>query len=340
MYRINDGYSHSSGIKRASSNKISTQPMASPSSSTPFQIGDHEVECLALLLDLIESRNWEAFEFIITSNPTVFASFAMAVQRSSHELNGMTILHASVRFDPPPRIVELLVELVPDSPSRVDCVGRTPLHVAAGSRASPALMGVLARAHPRACATRDDDGKTPLHLACDNECDLFEGGDEDEGGEERRLLPREPPSYDVVRALVKVDPLCVPLEDYAGMSALEHAIISNAPIRVVKLLQYVTKKQCEKEDRGDRCSSGSRRVSQDSKDEDSIVVMTTMERSRRISQDSRDDPPSEVSGNFSVEEQISSLDEPSTPSRAGMVSKRRRRGVILNQMHGNFPYAA
>ena len=48
-----------------------------------------------------------------------------------------------------------------------------------------------------------------------------------------------------MQALIAASPSSVPLEDEDGMSALEHAIFSDAPIRVVKLLQHVTRKQCE-----------------------------------------------------------------------------------------------
>ena len=45
--------------------------------------------------------------------------------------------------------------------------------------------------------------------------------------------------------LLKASPLSLCSEDQDGMSALEHAILSEASIKVVKLLQYATRKQCE-----------------------------------------------------------------------------------------------
>ena len=84
----------------------------------------------------------------------------------------------------------------------------------------------------------DSDGKTPLSLACDTECGLFEG-DQD--------FVRDPPSFEIVQILVHASPLSVPLEDDDGMSALEYAILSEASSEVIKLLQCVTRKQCEEQ---------------------------------------------------------------------------------------------
>jgi hypothetical protein len=120
---------------------------------------------------------------------------------------------------------------VPESPGLVDCLNRTPLHVAVGTRANLATIQLLADACPVACSVRDEDGKTPLHLACDSACELFEGD---------RYCERDPPSYDVVSTIVKTWPSAVIWEDNDGTSALEHAILSGAPIKIIRLLQAAT----------------------------------------------------------------------------------------------------
>ncbi|KAL7537411.1 hypothetical protein ACHAXR_007801 [Thalassiosira sp. AJA248-18] len=166
-------------------------------------------------------------------NPHSFQSFTRAISKSS-ELNGLTILHACVRFDPPPQLVKILLELVPESPNCVDCLQRTPLHVAAGTRASLPLIKLLAESCPQACDIQDADGKTPLHLACDSACEMFEGDGDS---------AKDPPSHDVVETLIQASPLSVLVEDLDDMSALEHAIFSDATIQVVRLLQDATRKQ-------------------------------------------------------------------------------------------------
>ena len=115
---------------------------------------------------------------------------------------------------------------------------RCPLHVAAGTRASLPVMKILSDAYPDACDIQDIDGKTPLTLACDAACELFEG-------DQNTSTKRVPPSFEVVKVLLKASASSVPLEDNDGMSALEHAIFSDAPIQVIKILQHMTRKQCE-----------------------------------------------------------------------------------------------
>ena len=143
-------------------------------------------------------------------------------------------LHACARFNPPLHIVQNILELLPESPSLVDRMNRTPLHIAAGTRADLSIIQLLVNASPLTCAVRDVDGKTPLHLACDSTCELFVG-DED--------CTRYPPTYDVLSTLIEAYLPALSLDDNEGTSALEHAILSDAPIKIVKYLQGVTRQQ-------------------------------------------------------------------------------------------------
>ena len=148
-------------------------------------------------------------------------------------------LHACVRSNPPPNIVCLLLELVPESPSHVDCLHRAPLHIAAGTRTDLDVIQLLADAYPAACSVQDEDGKTPLHLACDNTCKLFLGDSPE--------TPHEPPCIRVVSTLISACPWSAPLEDKDGTNAVEYAILSDSSIEVVRLLQHATRRQCEKQ---------------------------------------------------------------------------------------------
>ena len=108
------------------------------------------------------------------------------------------------------------------------------IYIAAGSKASAGLLKLLGRAHPTACDVQDVEGKTPLHILCDSSSVLFE---------EDLIDDRQPPpTLDVVAALLSCSLYPVTLEDDEDMSPLEHAIMSNASIKTVKLLQVATKK--------------------------------------------------------------------------------------------------
>ncbi|KAL3799155.1 hypothetical protein HJC23_002283 [Cyclotella cryptica] len=185
------------------------------------------MENLSILLQIIKSRDWLTLQHLTLDNPKVFRTISQEISDCS-QLNGMTLLHAAIRFDPPLHIVAEIIEICPHLLSAQDCLGRTPLHIASGSRARESLIKLLVDAYPKACAIRDNDGMTPLHMACNSSCKLFEG---DNGN------VRGPPSYEVVRALLLPSEDSVTFEDVNEMSPIEYAILSNAPLRVVRLLQ-------------------------------------------------------------------------------------------------------
>ena len=138
-------------------------------------------------------------------------------------------LHKCVLYDPPPHIVQLLLAISPESLSHVDCLHRTPLHVAAWKGAKLSIIQLLADAYPDACSVQDVDGKTPLILLLENDC---------------REATQDPPSIEQILTFIKAYPTSLLLEDNDGASALEHAILSEATIEVVKVLQHATAFMC------------------------------------------------------------------------------------------------
>ena len=188
------------------------------------------LQSVAVLLELIEAKDWRMFKFATLSSPSYFQGLNNAIAKCS-KLNGMTLLHAAVRFNPPLDVVAQMIEICPDLPAAKDCLDRTPLHVAAGSKATPELLKLLAHAYPAACDIQDTDGKTPLHFACDSSCELFE---EDK---KNRLKAVTPPSYTAIRALLSVSLRAATTEDDDEMNPLEFAIMSDASLKTVKLLQ-------------------------------------------------------------------------------------------------------
>jgi ankyrin repeat protein len=187
---------------------------------------------LMLLLQLIEAKDWQKLNSIFLLNPEKFRSMSSMINSKSSSFNGMTLLHATCRFNPPSKIVRRMIELCPDDVKAVDCLNRTPLHVAAGTGASFNVVDALLDAYPQACDTQDDDGRTPLHLACDRSCILFEGS----------VNSNDAPNYDIVSNLISASPSSVTLEDDDEMTALEYALMSSGELNVVRMLQKASQK--------------------------------------------------------------------------------------------------
>ena len=204
-------------------------------------ISTEVLNSIAVLLNLIDRRNWELFQSIALSDPAAFQAIANTINNSP-EFNGMTLLHAVVRCNPPLDVVAKMVDICPDQLAAKDCLGRTPLHVAAGSSAEPRLIKLIANAYPASCDATDEDGKTPLHFACDSSCELFEDDDAN------RSMSREV-CHDTVSALLSESLHAATIEDLDEMNALEYAIMSDAGLRTVKLLQHASSKALQSRSR-------------------------------------------------------------------------------------------
>ena len=189
------------------------------------------------ILELLVLQDWETFRSTLLSSPAMFRNIASAVSACS-ELNGMTLLHAVVRCNPPLDIIAQMIRLCPDMPAAKDCLDRTPLHVAAGSKASASLLKLLAHACPAACDVQDEEGSTPLHFACDSSCVLFV---DDHHDKVENDTSKQPPNHESVAVLLSYSIHAATLEDDEEMTPLEHAIMSDSSIKTVKLLQSATR---------------------------------------------------------------------------------------------------
>ena len=188
------------------------------------------------ILELLVLQDWQTFRAFVLSSPALFRHISCAVSACS-ELNGMTLLHAAVRYNPPLDIIAQMIRLCPDMPAAKDCLDRTPLHVAAGSKASASVLKLLAHACPAACDVQDEEGCTPLHVACDSSCVLFD----DDHDKDENDTSKQPPNHESVAVLLSYSILAATLEDDEEMTPLEHAIMSDASMKTVKLLQSATR---------------------------------------------------------------------------------------------------
>mmetsp|Transcript_40649 Transcript_40649/g.85387 ORF Transcript_40649/g.85387 Transcript_40649/m.85387 type:complete len:247 (-) Transcript_40649:76-816(-) len=194
---------------------------------------------LVLLFRLIEANDWEKLKiiFLAPEKAKTFQHLSALVAKST-SFNGMTILHACVRFNPPSGIINRMIELCPDAPRSQDCLNRTPLHVAAGTSACPSVLKVLVDSYPDACEFKDKDGRMPLHMACDSSCELFE----DSKGQTQRSAP----SYKSIAVLLAGSLNSAVEEDNDGTSPIEYALCSNADMKTVRLIQKVAQKVMKK----------------------------------------------------------------------------------------------
>lgn len=211
---------------------------------------------LVILFRLIEANDWNKLFNMFLDEPEgckTFQYLAALVAKSS-SFNGMTILHAVARFDPPSILIKRIIELCPTAPMSQDVLNRTPLHVAAGTGAGSVVIKTLVDAYPEACMIQDTDGRTPLHMACDTSTELFE---DNRGSDLYREVP-----YRTVGVLLRASLNSAVLEDEDGMSAIEYALCSNADLQTVRLIQKACQKVRLREHEKERKSKAdARRVS-------------------------------------------------------------------------------
>lgn len=192
---------------------------------------------IKLILHYVENKNWDEFEKLVLSSVRTFRSTSHRISEID-ELNGMSLIHCCVAYDPPLQLLKKMVKAASSSLSKQDVLGRTPLHIAVGSGASEESVSFLVASYPRACGCQDIDGRTPLHFACDSSSQLFEDDDPVRG---------DPPSFNLVQTLLSGCWDSAALEDKKGMNAIEYALVSQADMRTIRLLQKATLRQVLRE---------------------------------------------------------------------------------------------
>ena len=206
------------------------------------------VESVSYLLGLIDAREWDTFRsYTLEPSPAHFRARTDIIAQIP-EFNGMTLLHAAVKCDPPLELVRDMIEICPELTAARDCLGRTPLHVAAGSGAAPSLVKILVCACPAACDVQDADGKTPLHFACDSSCVLFADDTKKESS------TPESPCHDVICALLSGSLAAATIEDADEMNPVEYAIMSSASLETIKMLQAAARKHLKATSASTSCS--------------------------------------------------------------------------------------
>ena len=107
------------------------------------------IESVSYLLGLIDAPTHTFRFYTLEPSPAHFRARMDIIARMP-EFNGMTLLHAAVKCDPPLELVRDMIKICPELTTHRDRLGRTPLYVAAGSGAAPSLIKILVRAWPDA----------------------------------------------------------------------------------------------------------------------------------------------------------------------------------------------
>jgi len=189
----------------------------------------------AKIVEFISMENWHALRAFLRTEDGV-----AAVNNSMHKSDQrvkQNVLHYACQFHPPLDVTKMLVELFPDTLSFEDNDDRTPLHVAAAFGASPQVIDYLIEQDKSAALKQDSNGRGPLHLSC--QCCILERRC-DSGCKQGTI---KGPLVNVIKSLYAAAPATVNMEDYAGISPIEYAIIHGADRKVVRMLQKFSEKE-------------------------------------------------------------------------------------------------
>lgn len=140
----------------------------------------------------------------------------------SNCLNLTEVVHFACKFNPPLRIIQLLLSLYHKGSCKRDKMGRLPLHYAAKWNASYNVIAYLVKANPMAASVRDKNGKTPLHHLCETYCSSV-------GLDSRECLSAEDNFAESLEILMRAAPGTVNAEDNGGTTVIEYAICLMRP---------------------------------------------------------------------------------------------------------------
>lgn len=222
------------------------------------------------LLAVVRTRRWASFARIALTNPKVFNMIcSLMCEAQEFKDTKTTLLHFVLRNDPPVEVVANMLKFYPDMTTALcarDRRGRTPLHVAALCGAAPIVVKLLSSANLIACTTRDEDGRTPLHLACGASSSSSDASTSESSCQQADVNVNQQSqdqfksrSYDTLRAILSDSLESALIEDEDEMTALEYAIMNDAPIKHVTLLQKASM-ECNRRKQASGVQSKRRRM--------------------------------------------------------------------------------
>ena len=189
-----------------------------------------------LIPQLISEQNWRSLRYMLSTGLNDVVEYVKA--DSTSDAPEESILHWCCRFHPPLDVLQVFYECDPQAADQADQAGRFAIHTACRFGAScNAIEFLIKMTNVAALKAQDKTGKTPLHLTCEHFMRNYDPLlNRDEG------ISAEEAFIDIVRMLCLDAPDVVNIEDDEDQTALEIAIESGAPLKVVKRLQKTSEK--------------------------------------------------------------------------------------------------
>eukprot|EP00804_Cyclotella_cryptica_P020506 CCRYP_019411-RA/>CCRYP_019411-RA protein AED:0.14 eAED:0.14 QI:0/0/0/1/1/1/3/0/361 len=216
---------------------------------------------------LISSEKWRALDLVLWSasnNTTSCGSSPDDISDAAEDdaVPSLHIVHFACRFNPPRSIIKRLASTYPAGINTPDKTGRLPLHHAAKWGASHRLIKCLIEMDPSAVRAKDSEGKTPIHHLCLHYVDAFRPNKElGDVSVEQCMLQS-------INVLLEADPSILTMEDNLEATALEYAIESNAPYRVVRRLQKASERYLKDRQKSSMSDQSSRSLNDSSREVD------------------------------------------------------------------------
>ncbi len=177
--------------------------------------GQDKVLAIALskLAGMIKERDWDVLVTELRAHES---------EELSEGVEKGLLLHLALRFDAPLHIITELTHDADTSASHRDAKGRLPLHVSIRNVSQLSIVSHVLMLNPEACTSLDDQGSIPLHFCFD----------------ENVMNAFKPSQFrELIRTLIQNSPESLMMEDRDGRCPLELAILSDAPLKTILLMQ-------------------------------------------------------------------------------------------------------
>ena len=142
------------------------------------------------------------------------------------------------RRNPPLQVISDLIHYDRNATSTRNEKGQTPLHIAVANRTSFEVIEHLTNEFPEATEMRDHDGKIPLMIFCESYFSI--------NHKDMTPTEKEDEFIDLLDILLNASIHSIVIEDKNGRTALEYAIMNDAGLQAIKMLQEKSKMYYDK----------------------------------------------------------------------------------------------